>query len=246
MFQYTVQPGDTLTKIAQAQCNGSITADKIAADNHITNRDLIFVGQVLELDCVGHAAAPVPHQFLFGVDASERVNWQTAKNNGAVFAFSEFFGNNGSRPNIHFSENWDGMKAVNLIRGAYHLILPSVDVTYQANLFVDQVKLAPTDFPPVLDVEARGVTASQLRTWLSIVEAGTHRKPIIYTSQGRWISSSNFGDYPLWVANYGASTPAMPRGWTKWLFWQYQAKTSFDNNYFNGTLDDLNNFVATH
>src|SRR5581483_6292680 len=59
--------------------------------------------------------------------------------------------------------------------------------------------------------------------------------------------NSNFGSYPLWVANYGASSPKIPAGWTTWNFWQHSQSGTIagvtgnvDLNNFNGTQDDLN------
>jgi len=43
---YVVAPGDTLTSIAQ---HFGVTADSIAALNHLTNEDMLSVGQVLHI-----------------------------------------------------------------------------------------------------------------------------------------------------------------------------------------------------
>lgn len=43
----------------------------------------------------------------------------------------------------------------------------------------------------------------------------TGGKPVIYTA---------FGSYPLWIASYGKSDPALPAGWSKYTFWQHTSK----------------------
>jgi lysozyme len=60
MSTYTVRPGDTLCRIAQRECGGRITWQKIAADNNIINPDLIYVGDVLTLNCDVGGAEPPP------------------------------------------------------------------------------------------------------------------------------------------------------------------------------------------
>ena len=100
--------------------------------------------------------------------------------------------------------------------------------------------------PPKLRV---GVAARrQRRTWLAAIEGQTGRKPIIYTSTGTYpVNMTTFAAYPLWVANYGASCPSMPLGWSTWHFWQYSSTGSVngidagnvDLDEFNGTLAEL-------
>jgi hypothetical protein len=55
---YTVQPGDTLTKIAVKY---GVTVDELVALNDIENPDLIYVGQVLKIPAsAGTSATPAP------------------------------------------------------------------------------------------------------------------------------------------------------------------------------------------
>src|SRR5207245_9703027 len=71
-----------------------------------------------------------------------------------------------------------------------------------------------------------------------------------YTSAGTYpVTSAAFASYPLWVANYGATCPSMPVGWSQWKFWQTSSTGSVsgitgavDLDEFNGTLADLMSF----
>src|SRR5258708_13402384 len=89
-----------------------------------------------------------------------------------------------------------------------------------------------------------------MRTGLVGVAAQTRRTPIIYTSAGTYpVTSAAFASYPLWVANYGATCPSMPVGWSQWEFWQTSSTGSVsgitggvDLDEFNGTLSDLMSF----
>ena len=156
-----------------------------------------------------------------------------------------------------FESNWKEMKDRGILRGAYQYFEPGQDATAQANLMVQKVggKLGAGDLPCMIDVEATGgqspaTIAAKIKTWIKIVEAGTGKKPIIYTGAYFWqdhVKDSSFGGYPLWIAAYGPSCPSIPDGWTDWTFWQYcDGQTQycsngkgFDRDVFNGTAAEL-------
>ncbi len=90
-ISYTVVAGDTLSEIGEKY---GISYMKIAADNGITNPDLIYPGQVLVL-VGGHvpAAAPPPRTYtviegdtLSGIGEKTGIPWQEiyAKNKGVI------------------------------------------------------------------------------------------------------------------------------------------------------------------
>ena len=99
--------------------------------------------------------------------------------------------------------------------------------------------------------------------WLIYVEAETGLTPGIYTRASwwnQWVIRSNtsfkyngvtyktpdWSRYDLWVANYDAATPYLPKDWKKWLIWQYGASKvpgvisgDVDSDIYNGTVEDL-------
>ena len=169
---------------------------------------------------------------LSGIDVSKwqgTVNWKSVQQAGIAFAFARAtYG--GSEVDSYFSENWQGIKAAGILRGAYHFFLAADDPAQQAEFFIRTVgSLDPDDLPPVIDVEsASGVSsnlAADVQTWLTTVEQGLGRRPIIYTAPSYWNENltGGFGDYPLWVAEYGVSSPKAVNGWTDWTFWQYSS-----------------------
>lgn len=196
---------------------------------------------------------------LSGIDVSKwqgTVNWKSVQQAGVAFAFARAtYGT--SEVDSYFSDNWQGMKDAGIIRGAYHFFLAADDPTQQADFFIRTVgSLSPDDLPPVIDVESASGTSSNLaadvQTWLNVVEQGLGRRPIIYTAPSYWneYMTSGFGDYPLWVAEYGVSSPKAVNGWTNWTFWQYSStgtiggvNGSVDLDYFKGTYQDLGAFV---
>jgi lysozyme len=59
----------------------------------------------------------------------------------------------------------------------------------------------------------------------------------------------SFGDYPLWVAEYGVNSPTVPKGWDNWIIWQHGqsgsvagVEGSVDLNVFKGGLERLGHY----
>ncbi|MFT3839820.1 MAG: GH25 family lysozyme [Myxococcaceae bacterium] len=191
-----------------------------------------------------------------GIDVSYyqgTIDWAAVAGSGLQFAITRI--NDGSYNDPQFGRNWSEIKANGMIRGAYQFFEPTDDPTWQANVAVNAVGvLGPGDLPVMLDVEwtSGSPTVSQLSTWLSIVEAGTGKRPMIYTAVGYWDQyfSGQFGDYPLVVANYGVTCPAMPDSWSNWAFWQWGGTTvpgisgNVDHDVWNGDLTSLKSFVG--
>jgi lysozyme len=177
------------------------------------------------------------------------------KSAGVTFAFVRV-SDGLNYPDSKFATNWPNAKAAGLVRGAYQFFRPGQDPTSQANAMLAKIDAAggmqAGDLPPVLDLEtADGVAASTVvsraKTWLSVVEKKIGIKPIVYTAN--FMSGTigtNFSGYTLWVANYGASCPLMPSGWTTWKFWQDADNGNIagipggvDTDLFNGTKAQL-------
>ena len=196
---------------------------------------------------------------LSGIDVSKwqaSVNWKSVQQAGTAFAFARAtYGT--SEVDSYFSDNWQAMKDAGIIRGAYHFFLVADDPTQQAEFFIKTVgSLAPGDLPPVIDVESASGTSSNLaadvQTWLNVVEQGLGRTPIIYTAPSYWNENitGGFGSYPLWVAEYGVSSPKPVNGWPNWTFWQYSStgnvagvNGAVDQDYFNGTSAELSALI---
>lgn len=100
----------------------------------------------------------------------------------------------------------------------------------------------PHMLPVVIDLENNpygnsnqcyGLSASAMVTWISQffteikAKLGTTKTPIIYTTANWWNtctgSSTAFSSYPLWLASYGVTNPALPAGWNNLTMWQYSA-----------------------
>jgi lysozyme len=184
-------------------------------------------------------------------------NWSGA---GVTFGYARISDGTGF-VDPDFDINWAAMKAKGILRGAYQYFEPGQNATTQANMMVQKVgKLGDGDMPCMIDVEATGgqsaaTIASKVKTWLGIVEAGTGKKPVIYTGAYFWqdnVKDTTFGGYPLWIAAYGPSCPSLPAGWSNWKMWQYcdgqkqycTNGSGFDRDVFNGTKADLQAFAG--
>jgi lysozyme len=211
-------------------------------------------------------SAPLPESIsgqVHGIDVSHyqgTVDWAQVAGAGMAFAFVKAT-QGASNVDPLFAQNWDGARAAGLLCGAYHFFQPGVDPAQQAAHFLSVLGIPPAvagALPPVLDVETLGnQTAAQvvqgIETWLAAVQAAAGCTPIVYTAPGFWakLGTTAFGSYPLWVAEYGVSTPKLPAGWTAWAFWQSSQSGrvagvagSVDLDVFQGSRDDLAKLVG--
>lgn len=195
-----------------------------------------------------------------GIDVSHyqgTVDWQQVAGAGVAFAFVK--ATQGiTTVDPMFTQNWNGVRAAGLLRGAYHFYQPGDDPVQQAEHFLTVVSLSQGDLPPVLDIETSGSSTPAeivqgIETWLETVQQGTGRTPVVYTDNSFWktLGTSAFGAYPLWIAEYGVQTPVLPPGWSRWAFWQYSESGTLagvsgqvDLDLFQGSLQDLQKLAA--
>ena len=77
-----------------------------------------------------------------------------------------------------------------------------------------------------------GLSQTALVTWIrqftAEAQLKTGMKPVIYTTTAWWKTctgnSAAFGSYPLWIASYAPSSPALPAGWSRYTFWQHTSR----------------------
>ena len=196
----------------------------------------------------------------FGIDIShyqrkEDIKWDSLSiANGSIpIEFVVLRATMGNRSaDKHFDEFWKLSKENKLIRGAYHFYRADEDPIFQANNFLENVKLESGDLPPILDIEkipkkkSKEKLVEDLKIWCKIVEEKYGVKPIIYTYYHYYKDylKGEFDDYPLWLANYN-DVPA-PSPDDNWDFWQFTEKgivyginTKVDVDIYNGTTFSL-------
>ena len=223
----------------------------------LTRRIIVRAALALVGVFVIGATSPRAEAQLNGIDVSNyqgNVNWVSVKNAGYSFAFAKATeGTTYTDP--YFAHNWYYMQQANIIRGAYHYGHPGSDPIAQARFFVTQVGNRSGAMQLVLDLETTdGRTPAQVWAWtqsfMAEIQRLTGKPGIIYTGYYFWRDSvgnpNNNLNCPLWIANYGVSSPLVPTAWSTWSFWQYSDTGSVpgvsgavDKNYFNGTLTSL-------
>ncbi len=198
--------------------------------------------QALTVVCEAPPSGPVQ-----GVDVSVyqgAFDWPAAH---VAFGYARISDGTGFIDNT-FGPNWANMKSAGVLRGAYQFFEPGEDEIAQANIVINAVgRLGEGDLPVQLDLEVTGgqspaTIQARAAHWLSLVEAGTGKRPIIY-SYGSFLQTnlgSGFGAYPLWIAAYGPACPSVPLGWSNWLMWQYSdGGGKLDHDVFSGSIEEL-------
>jgi len=92
-----------------------------------------------------------------------------------------------------------------------------------------------------------GLSQANMQTWigqfLAEAKAKTGKTPIIYTSADWWNACTGnytgFSGYPLWLASYGVSDPALPAGWNNFTIWQYSGGSTVSGISASTDLDEL-------
>ena len=184
-----------------------------------------------------------------GIDVSAHsgaVDWAAVVEAGHSFAFAKAT-EGVDLEDPAFEAHWQAMKDAGIVRGAYHFYVTEDAPEDQASFFIANVTLEPGDLAPVVDVELIGHGTQpglpeRLKTYLDLVESHYGVRPIIYTSPNFWDEhlTDEFGDYPLWVAEYGVDAPRLPSGWQEWHLWQYQDSAEVPGVANGADLSHLN------
>lgn len=163
-----------------------------------------------------------------------------------------------------FKYNWREAKNAKLPRGSYWFYDSRTEPKKQAELWVDQFQGDLGELPLFADFEENyNGPYKGWKNWYTFLERlkalVNGHEIAIYTAYYYWkdnapnattqaSSLEYFKQYPLWIANYGATDPLIPLPWKKgeWLFWQYTESgngklygvesNAIDLNYFNGDL----------
>jgi lysozyme len=175
---------------------------------------------------------------LPGVDVSSHeppIDWAEAKQLGLRFVIARATEGD-SRKDRSYRTIRREARAAGLTFTAFHYARPdrsTGDAVKEADLFLRVSGVGPGYLLPVLDLEeSGGMSVPKLQAWveawLEQVEATIHVKPMIYTNRDFWRTwmgdTTSFAEagYPLYVASWGATAPAVPaedwagRGWTVW------------------------------
>lgn len=166
-----------------------------------------------------------------------------------------------------FDINWNGAWEAQLYRGSYWFYDSRADPVAQAQKWVAALAGDLGELPLFADFEDKyNGPFKGWRNWKLFLEELRRLVMLheiqIYTAFYYWKDSGPYSDptateadrqwfkqFRLWIANFDATTPAIPLPWsaTDWDFWQFQdntrntagdrygvESTGIDLNYFNG------------
>lgn len=201
---------------------------------------------------------------VWGMDISHWtgiVDWDKALKAGVKFVFIK--ATHGETQVRYFAENAKNSYGL-LPRGFYHWLLPDTQVTIKRQVEALRRVLGEYqwEIPPVIDFEYspfKGTTTkiSDLQQFIDLIKTD---RLIIYTGYSYWrqygSADSYWATFPLWIANYKTTSPAIPVPWKTWKFWQWTehgdgymlgtapGEISVDLNYFNGTYSEFTQFIS--
>lgn len=176
---------------------------------------------------------------LKGVDISNlngSVNMSIIKNAGNSFIIAKCT-EGSSFIDSYYSKNIANAKALGMLAGAYHFArFKNVSgAATEANFFITNCKSANPDFV-ALDFEQTGISGDMTNACLIFLNAiSSIAQPVIYCNPS-YINSylnSSITKYPLWIANYGVSSPSTPL-FGSYAIWQYSE---------SGTLSGISGYL---
>ena len=187
---------------------------------------------------VASVTGVTPADALNGIDVSSHqhpadgpIDWNSVAASGQKFASIKATEGTGYI-NPFFASDTKKAKAAGLTVGSYHFARPDIDAKAQARFYATQLALQPQpSLPPTLDIEVSGgLSPAELQQWtrdfVDEIKRLTGRTTIIYTYYNFWLNNmgntTEFSDYPLWLAYYSDSLPSpLPGGWDHVTFWQH-------------------------
>jgi lysozyme len=205
---------------------------------------------------------------VHGTDTSRwqpEIAWGKVQKSGISFAFIKAT-EGGDVLDKSFRENFAKAKAAGVPRGAYHFYYFCTAPEVQAKWYLRHIPKDAGAMPPVLDAEWNHVSKTcpgkpsaakvrkDLAVWLNIVEKGTGKRPIIYTTPDFYDDNDmgRFEGYDFWLRSTAAH-PSERYPHERWTFWQYTGTGKIpgisgraDINVFRGSEADWRKWLAKH
>jgi lysozyme len=172
-----------------------------------------------------------------------------------IFRLTQGLGSPGTvSPDPDAAWNHAQIRDNGLRRGAYHFLDPRLDGAAQARYFVDvhgQLGFAQTDLlfldneTPGASPQAVAACAEAFMAELVTLRPGNPHGVYTYISFANEGNCAGLEHYPLWLAYPAASAPKPPPPWVAWTFWQWGLRNGVDADAFNGTIADLDTWIAS-
>ena len=160
---------------------------------------------------------------------------------------------------LDFVWNWADAKNDGLLRASFDFLVWDQDPNKQADFYCQMHEKDPAELGLWADFEWwKTIPANALNildAFLTRCDQNTGKTTGIYTAPAFWAQYGSldprWAKRPLWIANWGPTSPAVPAPWGKndWVFWQFSAtedgiaygceSKAVDMNRFNGTVAQL-------
>jgi lysozyme len=168
---------------------------------------------------------------VIGVDVSNHqgdIDWRSLAAGGIAFAYIKAT-EGGDFRDGRFRKNWDGAKAADMPRGAYHFFTQCRSGAEQAANFIRTVPKEAGVLPPVIDAEHMGPCTSrppvadikgEILAFMDLVEAHYGKRPFVYVTRefNQAYLDGHLAAENFWVRSLFLP-PAIRRA--NWLLWQY-------------------------
>lgn len=196
------------------------------------------------------AIPPSSHPLYRGIDVSfyqEDIDFEQVADSGIqiVYIRSSL---GGDYIDPKFKENYRKASAAGLSIGFYHYVTARSisQAQYQAQFFVNTIQGKDFDCRLAMDFEdLQYLTDTEINAiglaFIQTVEQLSGRKAVVYSDSynAGYSFSGAVTNYPLWVAEYGVSSPSDTSNWSFWVGWQYSdtgsipgISTPVDLDYF--------------
>ncbi|MFH1184885.1 MAG: GH25 family lysozyme [Chloroflexota bacterium] len=198
-----------------------------------------------------------PSYEVFGADTSLwslEVDFEKYKAAGATFVIVKAL--QGTSIDPYFSRNYTRARDAGVYVSTYQWLLPEAGraIKEQVRTYADVLRDYPRDFVPWLDYEGE-VGARDLIRHVDLFQQTTGRPIGVYSTFARLNNAwpplpDHFSALRLWMAQYSAVFPLVPRPFKNWDFWQFTenmpgesfgfppgGERQVDMNYFNGTRE---------
>lgn len=180
-----------------------------------------------------------------GVDVSKwqgEVRWQVTASRGIEIAYIR--GAYGLEKDPYYALNWKAAPDAGIERGVYLYPLYAIDFNKQMDYWLRSLpNVEHGERRPYFDIEFNkgerkpdGLYQPALLKLLARAEREFGVKPGIYSSPAvirAYLKMPEFGEYPLFIANYVETSPGVPLPWLP-LMWEGWQVTSKGNGLYYG------------
>lgn len=194
------------------------------------------------------ALSPSSNVIYRGIDVSEwqgDIDFRKVKEAGIEVVYIRA-GQGFSYEDAKFERNYEEAKKNGLKVGAYHYVTArnTDEAKLQAQFFVSLISKKQIDCRLAMDFESFGNLSREEINKIALefikeVERLSKKEVVVYsnTYDATNIFNKEVAEYPLWVAQYGVSSPQDNGNWNNWIGFQYSSTGRVNGIEGNVDLD---------